>query len=449
MTVRRPADWAPLEPSDPLPGDPDRITDEARRLRDTATEMRTQISRLQAIGRDDTLKGQHAEQLRTAAADLAGQLQKTVGRYQRVAGELSRWAPELTHAQTESVRALEKAKAAEAARAANTVMPRPGDPPPSPDEQARERRRRAALDDATQDLAAARRQLNDALEHATSEGRRYAGRINDAIDDDVADSWWDSVKDWVHRNAGWIKTVTDILSWVATGLAVVALFIPGVNIIAILALGLTFTALAGHTALALSGDGSWADVALDVFALATLGVGKFVARGLKGVQAVTRAAGARSAARAAENAAIRSSRAARSAAGRTLQRRTATAAERRGARRVIDNAKRDARQAPRRAARQVRDAPLADPTGREILRAGNDPEAARFYKDVNAIRSRFPGDADVAHASRHADLLRNTSLGTWVAGSTTDTVDKVGEKMGVKPYSEAKDHFTHEVGSTW
>lgn len=58
MTVRRPADWSPLEPSDPLPGEPDRITDEARRLRDMATEMNTQISRLNAIGRDDTLTGQ-------------------------------------------------------------------------------------------------------------------------------------------------------------------------------------------------------------------------------------------------------------------------------------------------------------------------------------------------------------------------------------------------------
>lgn len=449
MTVRRPADWSPLEPSDPLPGEPDRITDEARRLRDMATEMNTQISRLNAIGRDDTLTGQYAEQLRTAAADLAGQLQKTVGRYQRVAGELSRWAPELTHAQTESVRALEKAKAVEATRAANTVMPRPSDSPPSPDEQARERRRQAALDDATQELAAARRQLDDVLEHATSEGRRRAGRINEAIDDDVADSRWDKVKNWVHRNAGWIKTVTEVLSWVATALAVVALFIPGVNIIAILAIGLTAAVLAGHTALALSGDGSWADVALDVFALATFGAGKFVARSLKSVQAATRTAGARAAAREAESAVIQSSRAARSAAGRTLQRRTVTAAQRRGARRVIDNAKRDARQAPRRAARQVRDAPLADPTGGEILRAGNDPEAARSYKDINALRGRFPGDADVAHASRHADLLRNTSFAAWSSDFVADTVDKTADTFGITPYQQAKEHFTHEVGSPW
>ena len=93
----------------------------------------------------------YAEKLRGAACDLAGRLEKTVGRYQRVSGELASWAPELIQAQTESVRALEKAKAAEATRAAHTVFPatpRPGDPPPAPAEQAQQRRRQAALDDA-------------------------------------------------------------------------------------------------------------------------------------------------------------------------------------------------------------------------------------------------------------------------------------------------------------
>ncbi|MGH3771997.1 MAG: hypothetical protein ACRDRW_11480 [Pseudonocardiaceae bacterium] len=447
--MRRPVDWSPLAPSDPLQGDPDRITDEARRLRDMATEMRTQISRLHAIGHDDTLTGQYAEKLRTAAADLAGQLQKTVGRYQRVAGELSSWAPELAHAQTESVRALEKAQAAEAARVANTVVRPPADPPPSPDEQAREHRKRAALDEATQDLAAARRQLDHALEHARSKGRQYAQRIDDAIHDDVEDSWWDNVKDWIHRNAGWIKAVADVLSAVATLLAILALFIPGVNIIAALAIGLTFAALAGHTALALSGDRSWAEVAFDVFALVTFGAGKIVARGLRGVQAATRTAGAPAAGRMAGSAALRSSRAARTAASRTLQRRTATAAQRRGAHRLIDNAKRDARHAHSRAAKQVRDAPLADPTRTERVQAGNDVDAARSYKDIDTIRGRFPGDADVAHASRDADLLRNTNHGLWTSGFVADAADKGAEYGGITPYKEAKDHFTREVGSTW
>ena len=111
--VSGPRNWSPLAGSDPLPGQPETITDEARRLRDMATEMRSQISRLRAIGHDDD-KGLYADKLRTAASDLAGKLEKTVGRYQRVAGALSSWAPELDHAQTESLRALDKAQAAEA-----------------------------------------------------------------------------------------------------------------------------------------------------------------------------------------------------------------------------------------------------------------------------------------------------------------------------------------------
>lgn len=170
--MRRPRGWSPLAGSDPVPGEPETISDEARRLRDMATEMRSQISRLRAIGHDDN-EGLYADKLRVAATDLAGKLEKTVGRYQRVAGALLGWVPELVHAQTESVRALERAQAAEVARMANTVIqavPQPGDPPPTPAEQARERRREAAIDEAARDLAAARGQLDDAVDHAQSTG---------------------------------------------------------------------------------------------------------------------------------------------------------------------------------------------------------------------------------------------------------------------------------------
>jgi len=42
-------------------------------------------------------------------------------------------------------------------------------------------------------------------------GRHYAGRINDAIDDDVKDSRWDTIKNWIHHNAGRITTVAEVL----------------------------------------------------------------------------------------------------------------------------------------------------------------------------------------------------------------------------------------------
>ena len=447
--MSRPRDWSPLAGSDPVPGEPETISDEARRLRDMATEMRSQISRLRAIGHDDN-EGLYADKLRVAATDLAGKLEKIVGRYQRVAGALSGWAPELVHAQTESVRALERAQAAEATRAANTVIravPQPGDPPPTPAEQARERRREATLDEAARDLAAARRQLDDAVEHAQSKGRHYAGRIKDAIEDDVKDSWWDNVKDWVDRHADLIKLVTKVLSYVVTALAIVALFIPGVNIlVAVLVLGGFL--LAGQTLLAASGNGSWVDVGLTVFALATFGLGPLAAAGLRGAQVATRAVGAQAARTAARSAAQRSSSAARTAAGRTLARRSASAAQRRGARRSIDAAHRQARTAGNRAAREVRDAPQVSATLRDTLRAGGR-DAARDYNGITAMRARFPGDPGVAHTSRNAELLHNTGAGAFAAGTAADVVDKVGEDAGIEPYKDAKKHFTKEVGSTW
>ncbi len=85
----RPVNWAPLAESDPVPGEPEAISGEAQRLRDMAVEMRSQISRLRSIGDDDN-QGLYADKLRTAASDLAGKLQKTVGRYERVAGSCRR-----------------------------------------------------------------------------------------------------------------------------------------------------------------------------------------------------------------------------------------------------------------------------------------------------------------------------------------------------------------------
>ena len=49
----RPVDWAPLAAADPLPGDPEAITQEANRLALLGAEMRDQAARLRRIGADD------------------------------------------------------------------------------------------------------------------------------------------------------------------------------------------------------------------------------------------------------------------------------------------------------------------------------------------------------------------------------------------------------------
>ncbi len=91
----RPFDWAPLAETDPLPGDPDAITVESARLSKLGEEMRTQAARLRQIGADTTLVGDYADSLRSASGELAQDLDKVAGRYERVGSALKDWAPEL------------------------------------------------------------------------------------------------------------------------------------------------------------------------------------------------------------------------------------------------------------------------------------------------------------------------------------------------------------------
>jgi hypothetical protein len=121
------------------------------------------------------------------------------------------------------------------------------------------------------DLAAARSRLRNAINHRDANAEARAADIRDGIDDGVADSRWADVVD---KYAWLINDICTALEVVATALTVVALLIPGLNVIVIAAISATALALIGRTMLAAAGDGSWIDVALDVFALGTFGLGK-------------------------------------------------------------------------------------------------------------------------------------------------------------------------------
>jgi hypothetical protein len=98
------------------------------------------------------------------------------------------------------------------------------------------------------------------------------------------ESLWDRLEDWVSSNAYLIRDICTALEVVATILAVVALFIPGLNIVGFLLIAgmvLTTGALLGRVLLAVTGNGSWFDVAMDVIAVASFGVGKAATGALK------------------------------------------------------------------------------------------------------------------------------------------------------------------------
>ncbi|HUR75073.1 MAG TPA: hypothetical protein VMZ00_12415 [Sporichthya sp.] len=453
----RPRDWAPLAASDPLPGSPAEIAAEARRLKNMAAEMRSQIATLRQIGNEPALVGQYADKLRTSSTDLAGKLEKVVGRYEQVSGHLEKWGPELATYQASTVEALQKAKAAEQIRTANApAAVTLGPPAPAVAAPAAARAAQCALDDAECMLRQARDQMTTAVEDARRRGREIADLIEDATNDDVKDGRWDRFKSWVDRNAGWIKGVSDALGWVATGIAVVSIAIvlvlgtavPGLNVLMWSAFAATLFAAMGHGALAASGNGSRLDFALDVFALVTFGTGRMITGGLQETAAATRAAAATSAKRAAREGVLESTRAAREAAGRTLADRQASAAARRAAQGLIDDAHRQASRAGVRAAREIGREPLPTLQGLRTFRAG-DSEASQLAKQSLDLRARFASSSAVQAASDRAASSANRGLAAFGAGTFADVGDKVATVAAGEQYGRFKERYAHEVGSTW
>ena len=282
----RPPDeaWAVLDESaDPVPGDPHEIRDEAGRLGRMAGTIREQITLLKAIAGDENV-GKFADKLRESATDLQDGLDKVASRYEHVSGYLGHWADDLDACQSESLVALARAQAVAPTANAPEVKPAPGAPAPHlTPEQTREKAAADRARSAAQgELAHAKTQLARIKDHRDERGRHWMQKIEDSEHDGLKDSRWDSFKDFVHEHAEMIKLLADVCTWIVTALVIVSLFIPGLDIATGLLAGLMLTALMGHTALALSGDGSWIDVGLDVFALVTLGAGAWAKGLLKG-----------------------------------------------------------------------------------------------------------------------------------------------------------------------
>ena len=262
-------------------------------IRMDAKEISAQVGRLHKIasgGADGALKGQYAAKIQSSASDLADQLDKVVGRYQKVSAALTSWIPDLEQAQKMSLQALNEAEGP--SRQLNQTVALPSGNNLTAQQKQDVQQYHTAMKKAQGELDAARALLGKATSLRDSRGSHYAGVIHSACDDSVKDSWWDSFKEWVSQHAWIIKDICTVLEVVATVLAIVALFIPGVNIVAALlwiGFGLTAAALLGRVMLAATGNGSWLDVALDAFALMTFGLGKLAAGGLKGAAEGTEA----------------------------------------------------------------------------------------------------------------------------------------------------------------
>lgn len=361
--MSRPTDWAPLATSDPLPGDPDRVVAVARRNGDLAEQLTEQARKLRELATSEGWDSDAGRVFAGSAQDLAGRLEQARRRYSVVAEALGGYAPKLRQAQQEADVARLSARDAQQRIDANA--PTPTLAAVTPDQVSVERQRQAAYEAASQDLTQARRRLDGATRDRDAAATTAAHRIKDVIEHDgLQDGFWDKVKDWtadrwngfidwVHEHAAAIKFIADVAGMLATVISVVAIaisFIPVLNfltpILLGIAVGLTAIALVCHLMLALSGDGSWLEVGLDVFALVTFGYGRVAARGLSAARGLLQT----SARRAVTTATRRAAAARTRDLSRQLASRTTSTAARRGAGKALAGIKTQAR---RSAARTV------------------------------------------------------------------------------------------------
>lgn len=279
--------WLPLGlNTDPVPGDPQRISQEAVKLASIATTISGQIAALQRIADSDQNIGQTADKIRSAASALAGDLKPVAARYTQVYSALNGWYPELEDAQRLSLRALDEAEAPYAT-VKNTAPPKvPGiyqgisgqwqaNPftPLTAAQKTELGNYQTAMNNAEQKLQAAQNLLQQATNLRDTEASHYAGLINSASNDSLTDSWWDKFSNWVSEHADILKEIAKVLQAIVAVLAVICLLIPGVDLLIIAALAVTALLLLVHTMLAATGNGSWVDVGLDILGLLTLGMG--------------------------------------------------------------------------------------------------------------------------------------------------------------------------------
>lgn len=422
---RRPADWHPLAEKDPIPGDPEDIRDEVTRMKNLASTLRDQASILRKAADGDALKGKYAEKIREKSGDLEKRFRETAGRYERVVGDLGKWADDLEGFQERADGVLRAAKQADEEHAAE-VKKKEADAKKDGEKAPTEA-------DPTSHLASYHKQLNEVISDRDSRAKHHAENIGRDISDIIKDSRWENFKDWVHEHADTIKAVVEVLSWIATTIGVIALLFTPVGwvatLITVAAISLTALVGVGHTLLALSGDGSWADVAMDVFALATLGFGSVAMKGVKAATAALKTA---------------------SRAGRFQRYANLRKLLDKNVMRYGTNSARGAKAVRAKdALRQIGSRETRPGTNRLERMLGGDGEVVSATKFAKAMRTEFSGNPDVVKAADAVGKAAGKFRANYLAATSVDLGDKAGEKFGGDAYGDAKDLLTLEVGSRW
>jgi uncharacterized protein YukE len=272
---------------DPVPGDSEAVRRLGAGYAATAQEVETLAGRLRRLSGLSEWNGEAAEKFAASAEDTAHELAKAQQRYRKVATATTAWAVPLEEARRQSAGALDDAELADQAlRRTAASGPGPG-PDATPDQVQAEQDRQQAHDSAQDALDSARRRLDSALAALDDAAEAAAHEIRGAAES-FSDSVWDNVKGAMRSvaNALHLKTVVDVLGWVALALAIVAVvaalvltspaWLPAL-LVAGAVVGVSMLAIHAVLLASDSGDATWADIALDIVGIIPVTAGARIA----------------------------------------------------------------------------------------------------------------------------------------------------------------------------
>jgi hypothetical protein len=421
-----------------VPGDPEEIRDEVTHMANVAKTLRKQAKQLVQIADDNELKGRYASRLRDESGDLEKHLREVASRYERVNGHLSKWADALEGFQERAGQILTDARREqEESDAARKKAESTGEKssPSSEDDPLKEHRRQLETVKGERDESAA----------------NYARQIGREIKDIIKDSPWENA-------VPTIKIIIDVLSWTATIIGLVALLVTPVGWVAMLATIATGLVMAGHVVLAITGDGSWMDVAMDAFSLVTMGMGARALNGLKGIQKTMRVLSARGASKNAEKAVRNAEKVAakRKELQRIVNSRKAPKRQKIGAQKELARLGKSQQRAGNAARREELKRDLPETQASDLRKAAGDQEVAQHYKDIQRMRAEHPGNPRLQEASIGAEEYKLNFQQAFAMATTADLADKslgtsdIWEgKPYVTPYNDFKESFTGGWGSEW
>jgi hypothetical protein len=301
--MARSNDWSPLGLwSDPVPGEPSVVASGGSEYSAVAEAIGRAAFNLKGIAKTEGMISEAVDALVDQAEEVARRIERAKERYEGVGDALTTYAGPLATAQQWSLEALTSATAAASASSeSDDVIARYQYELLNPllDAESREKYQRLT-DEAADARASSQGTLTaaiDLLQRAIDLRDSAADTAAESISKvestgGLNDGFWENVDQFFEEHGDFINDILTIAGYVAGALAVVALFIPGLNVI-VLAAGILLAVATTVNAVgqAMTGHMSWTEALISTaLAIVPFGIGRVAGKGLLVTRNATREA---------------------------------------------------------------------------------------------------------------------------------------------------------------